>query len=108
MTPPPDLNAWIDNFLYSCFAAFAGFMGHVFRTMDNKEKFKVLLSGVHGVCSGIVGLMTALLCKSLGMPGDMIFLCVGLMGWLGPEVSIHLLEGAVRSKLGFPRKESDD
>ncbi len=108
ITPPPDLNAWLDNLMHTLFAAFVGFMAHVFRTLESKKKVKIALSIVHGICSGIVGFMVGQLCKYYGAQPELTWLIVGLAGWVGPEITIHLLETSVRSKLGFPKRNDSD
>lgn len=107
-TPPPDLKDWIDNFMYVCFAAFAGFMGYVFREMEDRKKVSLVRGCVIGVSSGIVGLLASLLCGYLGIQErELIGFCAGMLGWLGPEVSIHLLGDVVRKKLGMPKEGQD-
>lgn len=109
MIPPPSLEHWLDNLMLSVFAAFAGFLGYLMRTVDGPNKVSWPRSLLEGLSSGIIGFLTVLVCRALGLTYEWMGFSAGVLGWMGAKVSIQLLERLVLQKLGLEvEKNADD
>jgi len=93
--------SWLRVFAYASFAAIGGFLGHVMRTMDAKEKINWVRAALEGIAAGFVGLLVMLACNAMGVPAQWTGVIVGVCGWLGANATIRILEKMVRKKLGI-------
>jgi hypothetical protein len=101
MPLPPNWAQWLDNVTFTAFAAFAGWMGYLMRTMDEGGKIVWLRSFLEAFSSGIIGFIVVLLCRAMGLSYEWMGVMAGVLGWLGAKASIQLLEKIVRKRLGI-------
>lgn len=93
--------SWLKVMAYASFAAIGGFLGHLMRTIDAKEKINWLRAALEGIAAGFVGLIVMLMCNAMGLPPQWTGVIVGVCGWLGANATIRMLEKMVRKKLGI-------
>lgn len=95
---------------YTVFAAFGGLMGHLMRTIDKKEKISWGRAALEGFAAGFVGLIVLFMCNAMRLSEQWTGVIVGVSGWLGASVTIRMLEGIVRKKIGADQdsKENDN
>lgn len=96
--------AWVRSLGYTLFAAFGGVMGHLMRTIDKKDKINWGRAALEGAAAGFVGFIVLLMCTAMKLSEQWTGVIVGVSGWLGANVSIRMLEGMVRKKLGIEPK----
>lgn len=92
---------WVQPLAYALFAAVGGFLGHLLRAIDAKQKINWLRAALEGVAAGFVGLLVMLMCNAMGFSSQWTGVVVGVCGWLGANVTIRILEKIVRRKLGI-------
>lgn len=92
---------------YAAFAAVGGVIGHLMRTLEKRQKITFTRTALESVGAGFVGLLVLLLCEALGLSEQWTGVVVGVSGWLGASVTIRMLEGLVRKRLGVTTKEQD-
>lgn len=92
---------WLKAIAYAAFASFGGFMGHVMRTFDNRERIQWGRGLVEGVAAGFVGLLVLFVCQAMDLSEQWTGVIVGVSGWLGANASIRMLEQVVFKKLGI-------
>ncbi len=91
---------WIRAVCYTVFAAFGGTMGYLMRTIDKNEKINWGRVVLEGGSAGFVGCIVLLMCTAMKLSEQWTGVIVGVSGWLGASVSIRMLEGMVRTKIG--------
>lgn len=97
---------WLKACAYVALASLGGVLGYIMRTLDKpNEKIRYRRAMVEGIASGFVGLLFMLLCNAMGLSDQWTGIIVGVAGWLGANVSIVLLEAAVRKKIGLAKKD---
>lgn len=99
---------WLIAAAYCTFAAFAGLIGYVMRTMDDGLPLEWQAALINFFGSAFVGTLAFLLCQAMALQAEWTGVIVGVFGWLGAKVSIQMLENAVRQKLGLGDKDSED
>lgn len=92
---------WMKAIAYAAFASFGGFMGHVMRTFDKREKLHWGRASVEGIAAGFVGLLVLFVCQAMDLSQQWTGVIVGVSGWLGANASIRMLEQIVFKKLGI-------
>lgn len=98
---PPNSNGFLDNLIFSLFAALAGLLGYLMRNLNDRRSVTWQRSFLEASASGVVGVMTVLLCKAVGLSYEWTGFMCGILGWLGATTSIQLFERVVRRKLGL-------
>lgn len=94
---------------YFSFASFGGFLGHLMRIHERKEKFNWGAVILESIAAGFVGLIALLLCKALGLSMDWSGVVVGMSGWMGASATLRLIEVLVYNKLGLkPKRRQSD
>lgn len=99
---------WLQAAAYSFFAAVAGVLGYVMRTMDAGARLSGWRALVEGSSAGFVGLLAMWLCQAAGLSQQWTAVTVGVCGWLGASASIVMLQRLVWSKLGLTRRRDDE
>lgn len=92
---------WWKAIGYAAFAAFGGFMGHIMRTFDKRERIHWGRACVEGIAAGFVGLLVLFVCQAMDLSEQWTGVIVGVSGWLGANASIRMLEQVVFKKLGI-------
>lgn len=87
--------------LYLVFAAFAGLLGHLMRKVRAKEKISWFVATLEALASGFVGIMSLLFCSVMNLNEAWTGLVVGVMGWLGANATMSILELAIYRRLGL-------
>ncbi len=105
--PPPNYG-WLQACFYFAFAAVAGALGYVLRTMDAGAKVSYLRAIVEALSAGLVGLFAMWICQAFGLSQQWTAVTVGVSGWLGATASIQVLQRVVWKKLGLNRSQDDD
>lgn len=101
--------AWfVKAFLYSCFAALGGLLGHLFRSLDNGRKVSLYESCVRSVGAAFSGFLVFLMCNAWGIDEAWTGVVVGVFGWLGADVTIVFLERIVFEKFGLKSKKEKE
>lgn len=104
-----DLERLKDFVAYFSFAAFGGFLGHLMRIHERKEKFNWGAVILESIAAGFVGLIALLLCRALGLSMDWSGVIVGMSGWMGASATLRLIEVLVYNKLGLkPKRRRTD
>ena len=104
---PPELIAWLKQLAYSTFAAFGGMMGYLMRTMDKKQPLSFVRAVVEALGAGFVGYIVLQLCSAMRLSPEWTGVVVGVLGWLGANASIRLLERVVIKKLGLDNSTTE-
>ena len=99
--PLPPHDNWFDNFAFTCLAAFAGLLGHIMRSMNERRAITWPRTLVETLASGFIGFLTVLLCRASGVSYEWMGFIAGVFGWLGAAATMVLFERAVRRKLGL-------
>jgi hypothetical protein len=99
---------WLRGVVYTLFAGFGGLMGYLMRTVDKKETINWARAMLEGSAAGFVGYIILLLCSAIKLGEQWTGVIVGVSGWLGANVSIRMLEGMVRKKLGVDQQKPED
>ena len=92
---------WIKAIVYGLFATFGGVMGHLLRTMDEKNPIHWGRTSLQGAAAGFVGLLVFLVCRAMLLSEEWTAVIVGVCGWLGANATIKVLEKLVFNKLGI-------
>lgn len=92
---------WMKTLAYAAFATFGGFMGHVMRTFDTREKINWGRAAIEGIAAGFVGLLVLFVCQATELSEQWTGVIVGVSGWLGANASIRMLEQILFKKLGI-------
>jgi len=92
---------WIRAIGYTAFAAFGGAMGHLMRSLDKKEPINWSRTLLESFSAGFVGCIVLLMCSAMKLSEQWTGVIVGVSGWLGASVTIRMLEGIVRKKIGL-------
>lgn len=108
MSLPSDFDKWIQDLQFMGLAAFAGLLGHLMRNANSRRKSTIRRSILEALSSGLVGLLTGLLCRAMGVSYEWGLFITGVLGWLGAAVSIQLFERIARRKLGIPDDSAAD
>jgi hypothetical protein len=99
--------SWLQAAMFTAFAAFAGGLGYVMRTMDAQQPVTVWRTLVQGMAAGFVGLLVMWICQSAGLSWQWMAVSVGVSGWLGAEATIQVIQKLVWNKLGLNRSSDD-
>src|ERR1700754_4408205 len=97
--PEPNWIGYTRTAAYALFAASAGALGYIMRTMDAHEKVSWKRALVEFFSSGLVGYLSMLLCRSFNMSFELTSVTVGICGWLGAAASIQVLQKFVWKNL---------
>lgn len=100
--------AWLKPFAYSLLASVGGTIGYIMRAIDGKQKPTILRGIAEGASAGFVGFLMLLLCQATGLSEAWTGVVVGVSGWLGSNVTIQILERAVRKKLGVDQRSTPE
>lgn len=100
MNIPPNDN-WFDNFAFSCLAGFAGLLGHLMRSVNERRAITWERTLLETLASGFIGFLTVMLCRAAGVSYEWMGFIAGVLGWLGAATSMVLFERTVRKKLGL-------
>lgn len=106
--PEPGWTSWLRTGAYALFAACAGALGYVMRTMDAHEKVNWKRALVEFFASALVGYLSMLICRSMGMSFELTSVTVGICGWLGAAASIQVLQKFVWKNLGLTNRSTQD
>lgn len=106
--PPPDTPTWLQAFVYAAFAAFAGLLGYILRSMDAGLKVTYPRAFVEALSAGVVGLIAMWICQASGLSMQWTGVTVAVSGWLGANASIQVLQRLVWRKLGISPKDVDN
>ncbi len=101
MLPDDPQFSWIRILAYASFAAMGGFMGHLMRTLDSREKLQWSRAMLEGIAAGFVGLLVLFACQAMQLSEQWTGVIVGVCGWLGASASIRVLESVIFKKLGI-------
>lgn len=93
---------------YAAFASFGGILGHLFRTFHAEQPIHWGKAALEGASAGFVGLLTLLLCQAIGVSEEWTGVIVGLLGWMGANATVKVLELVVLKKLGIHQENKDD
>lgn len=107
MLPEDPQFSWLKLLAYAAFAAFGGFMGHILRTIDARQKIKWSTASIQGLAAGFVGVLVLLMCQAMNLSEQWTGVIVGVCGWLGANASIQFLETIVFNKLGITKKPTE-
>jgi hypothetical protein len=99
---------WFKTAAYALLAAFGGVLGYVMRTVDKKERVIWWRAILEGLGAAFVGLLVMFVCQEMKLSQGYTGVIVGVCGWLGANVTIRLLEGMVRKKLGLRAEDLQD
>jgi uncharacterized membrane protein len=114
LPPPPDPHEalwWWQaarGAAYAAFAAIAGFLGYLLRTLDAGNHVSWGRAVLEALSAGMVGLLVMWICQSLHLTQEWTAVSVGVSGWLGANASIQVLQRLVWSKLGLNRSHDND
>lgn len=103
MLPSDPQFSWIRILAYASFAALGGFMGHLMRTLDSREKLIWSRAALEGIAAGFVGLLVLFACQAMHLSEEWTGVIVGVCGWLGASGSIRMLETLIYKKLGIDK-----
>lgn len=92
---------WFDNLAFSAMAAFAGLLGYLMRSANDRRAVTWKRSLLEAASSGFIGFLTVMVCRATGVPYEWMGFIAGVLGWLGATASIQLFERIVRRKLGI-------
>jgi hypothetical protein len=106
--PEPNWIGYLRTAAYVLFAACAGALGYIMRTMDAHEKVNWKRALVEFLSSGLVGYLAMLICRSMGMSIELTSVTVGICGWLGAAASIQVLQKFVWKNLGLTNRSAQD
>lgn len=106
------LDKVLEALLYGVLAFSGGVLGDLTRSHEDGTRFSWSRSLLKGTSAAFVGVLTWMFCRAMALDGWWVGLIVGLLSWLGAEVSIGLLQRVVYQKLGLgpvpkARKEED-
>lgn len=102
------LNSWWFKLASYAFLAFiGGALGYIMRAVDKQEKVLVWRVFLEGIGAAFVGVLVMFICQEAKFSAGYTGVIVGVCGWLGANVTIRLLEGFVRRKLGLKEGVSD-
>lgn len=82
-------------------------MGHLMRTLDNRQKIKWSRAILEGGAAGFVGVLMLLVCQAMKLTEQWTGVVVGLSGWLGANATIRMVESLVLKKLGIDTQPSE-
>lgn len=92
---------WYDDFGLVLLSALAGLLGYLMRNSNSRRKVTWQRSVLEASASGLVGFLTVMVCKAMGLSYEWTGFLTGVLGWLGATASIQLLERIARRKLGL-------
>lgn len=105
MSPFDNPNWWKEFIGFGAFAAAAGAIGHILRSLEEGTKISLARTAVEALGAGFVGILVVLFCKAMQLDVIWTGLTVGVFGWLGARVTILVLEKAVLKRLGLSKPE---
>lgn len=108
MEPGEPLLIWLRGAGYALFAAIAGGLGYIFRSMDASVPVSIGRALVEMCGAGVVGLFAMWICQAMSLSQQWTAVTVGVCGWLGATASIQVLQRIIWQKLGIDRRRSDD
>jgi LydA holin phage, holin superfamily III len=91
---------WFLKLSYIALAWFGGAMGYVMGQLEKEKKVSFWRMLTEGTASAFVGIIVMLLCQAMKLSPEWTGVVVGVCGWLGANVSIRLLEKAVKKRIG--------
>lgn len=93
---------------YAAFAAVAGALGYILRTLDSGARISYGRAVVEALSAGLVGLLAMWICQAMGLSQQWTAITVAVSGWLGANASIQVLQRIVWSKLGLNRSHENE
>ena len=108
MLEPSD-NAWaaLRAVGYALFAALAGALGYILRSMDSGVPITYARTFVEALSAGFVGVIAMWLCQASSLSPQWTGITVAVSGWLGANASIQVLQRLVWNKLGLNPKDDN-
>lgn len=106
--PGEQWSVWLRGLCYATFAAAAGALGYIFRSMDAGVPVSIGRAVAEMFGAALVGLFAMWICQATGISQQWTAVTVGISGWLGATASIQVLQRLVWSKLGLTRSHDDD
>lgn len=106
--PDPFENWYIKALAFTLFAVLAGFLGHMMRTFEAKDKFSWTILIIKSLSAGLTGFMMFLLCIALNFSDIWTGIIVGVFGWLGADATIQVLKSFVYSMLKVDKEKDND
>lgn len=103
----PVLN-WPEIVLFATFAAIGGTLGYLMRQVSRDLPPKPYRALVEGVSAAFVGILTLMMCKSMGFSWMWSAVIVGSFSWLGAEATILVLVKQIRTRLGLDTTKLED
>jgi hypothetical protein len=94
-------SSWFGTICYASFAAFAGGLGYVLRSMEANQPVSLTRIVVEALAAGLVGLLAMWICQAVHLSMQWTAVTVGVCGWLGANASIQVLQRIVWKKLGL-------
>lgn len=92
---------------YALFAAIAGALGYVLRSMDSGMPVTFARTFVEALSAGFVGVVMMWLCQVAGLSPQWTGIIVAVSGWLGANATIQVVQRLVWNKLGLNPKDVD-
>lgn len=81
-------------------AVIGGTLGYIMREHDKGHEVSAWRAAIEGFGSGFVGILVMMLCHAMELSVMWTGFLVGLLGWMGANASIRLLEKIAYDKLG--------
>ncbi len=103
----PQIVFWLKSAAYTLLSITAGFLGYIMRTLDHRKQINWWRALLEASAAGLVGGLVLLICNALTLSDQWTGVIVGVMGWLGANASIKVLEVMVYRKLGIDKPEGD-
>lgn len=103
----PEVHSWLAlarGAGYALFAAVAGALGYLFRSMDAGVTVSFGRALIEAFGAGVVGLFAMWICQAMGLGQQWTAVTVGVSGWLGATASIQVLQRVVWQKLGIGQR----
>lgn len=97
-------NWWIKAVAYAIFAAVGGVMGHLMRTIDNRQRIHWGRALLQGGAAAFVGVLVLLVCQAMDLSEQWTGVIVGVSGWLGANATIRMLETIMYKRLGIEKQ----
>ena len=109
MIEPPPEHWWacLRAVGYALFAALAGALGYVLRSMDAGQPVAFTRTFVEALSAGFVGVVMMWLCQVGNLSPQWTGIIVAVSGWLGANATIQVVQRLVWNKLGLGPKDVD-
>ena len=91
---------WLVSLGQISLAAIGGTLGYIMREHDKDHEVSAVRAAIEGFGSGFVGILVMMLCHAMEFGVMWTGFLVGMLGWLGANASIRLLERIAYDRLG--------